>query len=218
MSIEVILFDLDGTLSDPRLGIFQSVEYALVRMNIPVKSTDELVEFIGPPIRHSFQKIYGLDQEKTELAVKYYRSFYTEKGAFQNQLYPGIPELIQRLHSQNKILAIATTKPTVNAISILKYFDLYQYFSCVSGSELDGSRSDKGEVIRYALSCLGTDNRAQVMMIGDRSYDIAGARECGIDSIGVLYGFGSREELTKAGAGVMAKSVAHLTELLCGIE
>lgn len=209
----VVLFDLDGTLSDPKIGITKSVQYALQKAGIEVSNLDELESFIGPPLQVSFQEIYGFNDMQIEQAINDYRERFTERGMFENKLYENIPALLTNLKQQGYILAIATSKPTVFAEQILQYFNLEHFFDFVAGSNLDGTRSAKGEVITFAREHFNEVNSDQFMMIGDRKYDIVGAHENQMDSIGVTYGYGSLDELTEAQATYIVNSVNELQEL-----
>jgi len=202
-----ILFDLDGTLTNPEIGITTSVMYALEKFNIKVEDRKELHPFIGPPLLYSFQTYYGLTEEESELAVKYYRERFSVKGLYENEVYDGVEKLLQQLKNSGKKLIIATSKPEEFTIKILKHFDLYKYFDFVAGATMDGSRGEKADVIRYALEISGIEDKSQAIMIGDRKYDILGAKENGLDSIGVLFGFGDYKELTEAGANFVVESV-----------
>lgn len=192
---KVVLFDLDGTLSDPKIGITKSVQHALQKAGVMVNDLDELEPFIGPPLQVSFQEIYGFNDTQITQAIRDYRERFTERGMFENKLYEDIPALLAHLKQQGYILTIATSKPTVFAEQIIKYFQLESYFDLVVGSHLDGSRSAKGEIIAVVLQQLDSYPKEQFIMIGDRKYDLIGARENQIDAIGVTYGFGSLEEL-----------------------
>jgi len=192
---KVVLFDLDGTLSDPKIGITKSVQHALQKAGVMVNDLDELEPFIGPPLQVSFQEIYGFNDTQITQAIRDYRERFTERGMFENKLYEDIPVLLAHLKQQGYILTIATSKPTVFAEQIIKYFQLESYFDLVVGSHLDGSRSAKGEIIAEVLQQLDSYPKEQFIMIGDRKYDLIGARENQIDAIGVTYGFGSLEEL-----------------------
>ncbi|MGE7689445.1 HAD family hydrolase [Lysinibacillus sp. NPDC097214] len=209
----VVLFDLDGTLSDPKIGITKSVQHALQKAGIEVNNLDELESFIGPPLQVSFQEIYGFDDMQIDQAINDYRERFTERGMFENKLYENIPALLTNLKQQGYILAIATSKPTVFAEQILQYFNLEHYFDFVAGSNLDGTRSAKGEVITFAREHFNEAKIDQFIMIGDRKYDIVGAHENHMDSIGVTYGYGSLEELTDAQATYIVNSVSELQEL-----
>jgi len=211
-----IMFDLDGTLTDPGEGIINSTLFALARFGIqedPLK----LKRFIGPPLIDSFMRYYGFNEEKARKAVEFYRVYYREKGIFENHLYPGISGLLKTLTERGKILVLATSKPTVFARQILEHFEIARYFEeeLVVGSYLDGRRAVKAEVIRTALLLLGGDGENTVM-VGDRKFDILGAKANAIDSIGVTFGYGEQDEIELAGPTQMAHSVEELGELLVG--
>jgi phosphoglycolate phosphatase len=190
-----ILFDLDGTLTDPKVGITQSVQYALKKLGIYEEDLENLTRFIGPPLRNSFREYYLLDETRVQKAIEYYREYYSPYGIFENEIYPEIPILLHDLKAAGKILTVATSKPTVFAEKILHHFDIHQYFNRVVGSNLDETRTTKEEVIEYALTTIGEADRKKIVMIGDRKHDIMGAQINRIDSIGVTYGYGSLEEL-----------------------
>jgi len=211
-----ILFDLDGTLTDPKIGITKSVQHALFSFGIHVENLDELTCFIGPPLGESFMRYYGFDKEKAAEAVKKYREYFSVTGIYENAIYPGVPALLESLKKQGKELILATSKPTVFAKKILEHFDIAHYFRFAAGSELDGTRVKKAEVIAYALENCGISDTAACVMVGDREHDIIGAREVGMQSVGVLYGYGDREELQKAGANRIVATVAELATVLKG--
>lgn len=209
-----ILFDLDGTLTDPGIGITNSAMYALEKWNIKVAERSELYKFIGPPLRDSFMNFYGFSEEQAKEAIVYYREYFKDKGIFENEVYPGIVELLQQLKASGKKIVLATSKPEEFAIRILKHFDLFDYFDFVGGAYMDGVRNKKGEVIQYALESAGITDLSTTVMIGDREHDIIGAKENGLDSIGVLFGYGSRDELTEAGATYIAETVGDILKFL----
>lgn len=213
---EYILFDLDGTLTDPKGGITKSVAYALESFGIHVEDLDSLCKFIGPPLKESFMVYYELDDAQGDQAVEKYRERFAVTGLFENKVYPGIREMLELLKEQGKTLLVATSKPSIYARQILEHFDLMKYFTFLSGSELDGTRVDKAEVITYALQENKIQDLSKVIMIGDREHDIIGANKNGIDSIGVLYGYGCREEFEKNHASYVAKQVEELKEILLG--
>lgn len=211
-----VLFDLDGTLSDPGEGIIGSLIHALKHFGID-GDPQLLRSFIGPPLVDSFQLHFGFDTEQTAEAIRLYRAHFHEHGLFKNVIYPGIPELLRDLTKEGKTLAIATTKPTVYALEVLEFFEIDQYFQedLVVGSFLDGRRTNKGELIATVLKQLGGD-RGDKVMVGDRKFDILGAQENGIDVIGVTYGYGEREELETLAPTAIASSVDELRKLLLG--
>lgn len=208
-----ILFDLDGTLTDSGPGITNSVMYALGRFGIN-KPRSELYRFIGPPLRTSFKEFYGFDDCQTEKAIEYYREYYTDKGIFENEVYEGIPELLRNICGSGKKVALATSKPEKFAVRILEHFGIAEYFSAVTGASMTEARTEKNELISLSLSALGVKDKTKSVMVGDRKFDILGAKANGIDSIGVLYGYGDRGELTAAGADFIAETPQELLKLL----
>ena len=214
MKHDIILFDLDGTLTDPGEGITNSVAYALRKLGQTPPPRLQLEAYIGPPLVDSFGGLAGLDRPTAELAVKYYREYFAETGIFENELYSGIHDMLSALKAAGATIALATSKPTVFAAKILDHFDLTRYFHQVVGSELDGRRIKKADVISYALELLEVTDKSRVVMIGDREHDTVGATACGVFSVGVTYGYGSRQELMDNGACHIVDSVAELTEYL----
>lgn len=209
-----VLFDLDGTLTDPGVGITNSIAYALKRFGIVGESYDSLKRCVGPPLLDSFMGFFSLSEQDSNKAIGYYREYFSETGIFENEVYSGIPEMLEALKADGRRLIIATSKPIVFTVRILEHFSLDGYFSFVSGSELDGRRSKKAEVIEYALDSLSISDRSGCVMVGDRMHDIIGAQTALVDSVGVLYGYGSREELEEARAGHIVSSVEELRSFL----
>ncbi len=203
----IFFFDLDGTLTDSSLGITNSVIYALKKFGIEETDRRKLYSFIGPPLTVSFEKYCGFSKEETKRAVEYYREYYRDRGIFENHVYDGMEEVLKELKNQGRTLVVATSKPEPFARQIIEHFRLAQYFDYVAGMELDGRRATKAEVIRYALDACKITDRSQVLMVGDREHDVIGAKAAGIDCLGILYGFGTREELTRAGADYIEKTV-----------
>ncbi len=193
-----IYFDLDGTLTDPKLGITRSIQYALGKLDRAVPPEDELTWCIGPPLRASLKKLLGAD-DLADKALSFYRERFAGIGIFENEIYPGIEDTLSVLAKSGRRLFVATSKPWVYAERIIDHFKLTVYFERVFGSELDGSRSDKTGLLDYALQAARVDP-LQAIMIGDRSYDMIGARNNGMTAVGVLYGYGGMEELVDAGA------------------
>ncbi len=212
--MRVALFDLDGTLTDPRVGITRSVNYALARFGLDVADPDELVGYIGPPLQDSFVAFAGLSTDDAWDAVLAYREYFTETGIFENAVYPGIADVVAELQGGGWRLAVATSKPTVFAERILEHFGLTNGFEVVAGCELDGSRQHKHEVITHALEQLAVAPSPTHVMIGDREHDILGAKRVGIASVGVTWGYGSVEELKAAGADVLVDEIADLRSAL----
>ena len=213
-NFEYILFDLDGTITDSGEGITKSVQYALKSFDILVNNLEELNKFIGPPLKESFKEYYKFDEEKANLALVRYREYYADKGIYENSLYDGIIELLEKLKKNGKTIILATSKPEVYAKQILKYFKIDKYFSFVAGSDFEETRVKKGDVIKYALDGAKISDLSKVVMVGDREHDIIGAKENNIKSIGVLYGFGDVIELTQARADYVANNVNGLLNIL----
>ncbi len=211
--MKYILFDLDGTITDSQLGIKNSVEYALNYFNISVADKNELNKYIGPPLRESFMKFAGLSEEQSRTAMIKYREYYGPKGIFENRLYEGIEELLKNINAKGKKVVLATSKPWIYAEIILEHFKIKKYFDFVAGSELNSVRTGKADVIKYAVDKFNIDVKNAVM-IGDREHDIEGAKINGIKTIGVLYGFGSRDELEAAGADYIAENVKNIYEFI----
>ena len=208
-----ILFDLDGTLTDPQEGIVKSLQYALKKCSIIENDAEKLAGCIGQPLHEIFETLYGFSREQAMKAVGYYREYFTDTGIFENSLYPGIDKLLSELSRYGCSLVLATSKPTVYAEKILRHFDIDQYFNAVVGSNLDGSMTDKNEIIQYITHSMGL-SRDETVIVGDRMYDVTGAKNNGIDSIAVAFGYGSQDELKEAGPVYMVDSVDELYKLL----
>jgi phosphoglycolate phosphatase len=209
MQFQYVLFDLDGTLTDPKMGITQGVQYALSRFDIVEDDLDSLEPFIGPPLSHSFADFYGFSELDCKKAIVYYREYFADRGLYENEVYEGIPELLQILVDQKRTLIVATSKPTVYAEKIIRHFGMDSFFQQIYGSNLDDTRSDKSEIIRSIIEENDLD-KCHIIMIGDRKYDIIGANNNGIASIGVEYGYGSRDELLESKPTYMVKTVEGL--------
>ncbi|WP_206911761.1 HAD family hydrolase [Enterococcus sp. DIV0849a] len=214
MHYKTILFDLDGTITDSGEGIINSVIYALKKMNLNVPNQNDLFSFIGPPLSDSFKNLYHLDDQFTEQAVGYYREYYQAKGMYENHLYEGILEVLTDLQQAGCTLYIATSKPEIYAKQILAHFKLDRYFVGIYGASLNGERSKKGDVIRYALNSAGITDLNKTLMIGDRSHDMIGAKENRLACIGVLYGFGDQVELETAGADYIAETPEDIEKII----
>lgn len=204
-----VLFDLDGTLTDPKMGITKGVQYALAKAGIIVDDLDTLEGFIGPPLPVSFREYYGFSDADAQAAVTAYREYYTVTGLYENLLYGGIAELLELLRAQGRKLVVATSKPTVFSTTIMEHFGIASFFDEIVGSNLDGTLSEKGEIIAHILKRHQLDPEKTVM-IGDRKFDIIGARANGVDSIAVGYGYGSEEELMAAEPTHYVESVEKL--------
>ncbi|HON78811.1 MAG TPA: HAD hydrolase-like protein [Spirochaetota bacterium] len=209
-----ILFDLDGTISDSREGIMLSAAYALEKMHITEKDKERLKRFAGPPLHDSFRNIYGLEGADTDMAIELYREHYGETGMFRCAPYPGIPDLLETLHLEGKRLYIATSKLESFARKVIEYLGMEKYFTIIAGSNDDGSRAKKPEVIGYLLAQIPGLKKENTAMVGDMRFDILGAREQGLHAIGVSYGYGTVEELKEAGAALIAGNAGELASLL----
>ena len=211
-SYEYCFFDLDGTLTDSSSGITNAVRYALDKYGIREPDRRKLYRFIGPPLTESFREFYGFSEERCLEAVRYYREYYRDRGIYENCVYDGMEEVLKVLKQAGRHLVVATSKPEVFARQIISYFHLDPYFEYVAGMELDGGRGTKAEVIEYALEACKVPDRTKVLMIGDREHDVLGAKKAGIDCLGVLYGFGTEEELLTAGASGITATVEGILE------
>ena len=207
-----LLFDLDGTLTDPGLGITNAVLYALKRFGIEPASLEELYPYIGPPLTVSFQRYHGLTGEQAQQALGYYREYFADRGLYENELYPGIESLLQTLQREGYTLLVATSKPEEFTHTILRHFQLDSYFSFVGGNTLDERRPTKAAVIGYIRERFPDITGENTLMIGDRCYDIEGAHNYGLPAVGVLYGYGSRQELEAAGADELVQTPAALLQ------
>lgn len=215
MQYSKVLFDLDGTLTDPGEGITKSVAFALAHFGITVPSLEALYCFIGPPLSESFTEYYGFDEEKTATAIAKYREYFARQGIFENRLFDGISALLRDLKAAGKTLLLATSKPEAFAKEILKHFALDGYFSVVCGAPMHAPRGyGKADVIKAALERAGITDTADAVMVGDRHHDIDGAHQMGLAAIGVLFGYGSRAEHERAGADAIAASIEDLRALL----
>lgn len=209
-----LLFDLDGTLTDPALGITNSIMYALKKFGIEVKDRKELYCLIGPPLIPAFENMWGLSHEDAVLALEYYREYFSVNGIFENRLYEGIDDLLSSLCKEGKKLYLATSKPEEYAKKILEYFKIDRYFTFIAGNTLTESRPSKLAVLEYLMQTVAEINGDNAVMIGDTKYDAIGAREACLDCIGVLYGYGSPEDFEAEGVKITARSVAELKAIL----
>lgn len=219
-----ILFDLDGTLTDPKIGITTCVQYALADQGIDEPNLDKLECFIGPPLKNSFMEFYGFSEERALKAVDKYRERFVVTGIFENEIFPGIADMLCNLKNAGKKISIASSKPTVLVERILEHFDIAQYFDYVVGSEMDGRRGKKEEVVEEALRQLLTDGgtkndntviiKEEFAMVGDRKFDIEGAKAFGLTGVGVSFGYAEDGELEAAGADYIVDTVEELYNLL----
>lgn len=209
-----VLLDLDGTVIDSGEGVTKSVQYALKALGIEVEDLSKLYPFIGPPLQESFPAFYHLNEEQTAFAIHKYRERYEEKGMYENILYEGMGELLEEWNRMGKQVILCTSKPEVFAAKILDYFHLTDYFTFIGGASLDGKRNTKSEVIAYCLKTCRINDKTGTIMVGDRKYDIKGAKQWGLDSVGVLYGYGNRTEFVEAGANYIVEDVRTLGKLI----
>ena len=209
-----ILFDLDGTLTDSQYGIINSIVYALKKFDIEVDDRSQLKKFLGPPLHESFANFYGFSEEKALIGVDYYREYFHDKGIFENEVYEGVYELLDKIKASGRKIILSTSKPEEYAVRILEHFDLTKYFDVIAGATMDGTRSKKTDVIEYALQKGKVVNFEETIMVGDREHDILGSKKFGLDSIGVLYGYGNLDELNEAGATYIAETVEDILEYL----
>ena len=209
-----IFWDLDGTISDSALGITNSASYALEQMGTELPGEKTLRKFIGPPLTESFAAYIGYSPEQIETAVKYFRGYFAEKGINENEMYPGIEELLIKLRDVGYISVLATSKPEPFARIILQRYGIDKYFFYIAGSKIDETRTKKDEVIAYALESCQITDKSQVVMIGDRMHDVIGAKKNGLDCIGVLYGYGDKQELIEAGVIALAADLNELADIL----
>jgi phosphoglycolate phosphatase len=208
-----VLFDLDGTLTDPYVGISNSVKYALHQFGIIEADQKRLKLFIGPPLEKSFMAYYRLSPQDAKKAVTYYREYFSQTGMYENTLYDGIETVLQTLHDSGITCIVATSKLEIYAIQIVQHFNIDSYFTHIIGSNQEGTLSEKGDILRHIIAQYAL-KKQETIMVGDRKYDIIGAKENGIDSIGVLYGYGSEEELEEIQPTYRCRSVAALLNYL----
>ena len=198
---KAILFDLDGTLTESGEGITKSVQYALEKIGKPEENLEKLKVFVGQPLLEQFMKYAQIDEETARQAVAYYRERYADVGIYENQVYPGVENMLKTLRNRGYRLAVASSKPEYFVTKVLEHFHLTEYFDKIVGSEMNGARTSKAEVIEETLRRLNLSaHRREAVMIGDREHDILGARACGLDCVAVSYGYGTEEELRAAGA------------------
>ncbi len=211
--MKYILFDLDGTLTNPVIGITKSIQYALSSKGIQITDLNSLTKYIGPPLRKTFME-FDYNEEEAEALVAKYREYYQVTGIYENEVYDGIEELLHKLKEDGKKLYTATSKPEHYAKVILEHFHLAHYFEDICGATMDTSRGTKEEVIRYVLEKNSITALDEVVMVGDREHDVEGAKKVGVASIGVLFGYGSRNELIEAGADYLAATVDEVYDII----
>lgn len=209
---DTVLFDLDGTVTDPGIGITNSVIYALKRYGIEVSDRKELYKFIGPPLRESFEKYYGIRDGMNPVTI--YREYYAEKGIFECQVYEGIPELLSALKKQGIRIILATSKPEKYASDILRHFGIDRYFDFVCGATMDEKRCEKQDIIGFAIEKAGITDISRAVMVGDREYDVLGAKYFGMDSIAVTYGYGTKDELDRSAPTFRAADAGEILGII----
>lgn len=214
MKYATILFDLDGTLTDPAVGITGGVAHALDHFNVKYESKEQLKEFIGPPLREHFMEFCNVNREKGEEYVAKYREYYAVTGIYENKVYDGIEDMLKELKNAGKKIVLATSKPEKFALIILKHFGLYKYFDFVAGALMSNERTKKDEVIAYALENIGEFDLSTTIMVGDRHHDVIGASKFGIKTIGVTFGYGTKQELSDSGAATICDTVEQLKKEL----
>lgn len=218
MKYKYIFFDLDGTISDSGPGIIKSAAYALEKFGIIETDEKKLGRFVGPALIDSFQEFYGLTEEQARQGVIYYRERYKPIGLYENTVYPGIEELLKRLKADGYMIVVATSKPEVMAVDVLKYFKLADYFDLIAGATLDETRLKKSQVLEYAIEKCGITDTSEILMVGDRNFDVLGAAAFDIKCLGVLYGYGSEEELLTAGAVSLANTPEEIYQYIKNCE
>lgn len=211
-----IVFDLDGTLSNSGEGITKSVQYAIAKMGIEEDNLDNLKHFVGPPMVAQYMKTYDMTLEEAQETLKYYRERYTPIGLYETEIYPGVKELLSELKDEGYTLAVATSKPQEMAEEVLRYLEIFEYFDCIVGAQLHGPRQSKKKVLEFLFEKLGGVKLDEVLMVGDTFYDIQGANEVGIDSVGVSYGYGVVSEMKEAGAKAIVADVDELRTFIKG--
>ncbi len=214
MRYDLIAFDLDGTLTEPSSGLIKSFAYALTKMGLDYGTRESLVRYIGPPLYSEWKHEYGLSDEETDLALAYFHEYYADRGWCDNRVYDGVTDMLAALRAAGKRIALATSKPERFATKILDLYGLTPYFDFVAGAISEKIRDKKHEVLAYVLDAFPDIPRERCILVGDRRYDAEGAAVCGIDSLGVLYGHGSREEITGCGFTYFVEEVKDIASLL----
>lgn len=216
MGYDIILFDLDGTLTDSGPGIMNAAAYAMEHYGLHADKA-LLRRFVGPPLVDSFMDYCGFSREKAPEAIDVFREYYESRGVYENSVYPGVERMLEQLLDAGRRLAVATSKLDLTAQRVLDHFGLAKYFELTAGSLKDNTRTQKSEVVAFALDELGVSDRGRALMVGDREHDVIGARENGLDCLGVLYGYGDREELLRAGAVLLAETPREAAELILSL-
>lgn len=218
MNYKYIVFDLDGTLSDPYVGITNSVKYSMKKMGREIPDGFDLSLFIGPPLYFSFEEFFCMSKEDSAVAVDFFREYYNEKGLYENVIYDGISSLLQSIKDGGGVALVGTSKPQIFAERVLHDIGIYEYFDEISGADMSESHSSKEHIIRRALELAGVNESeySKCLMVGDRRFDIEGANLCGIHSVGVTWGYGSKEELVGEGATFTADTPKELSKIIHG--
>lgn len=211
MKYKVILFDLDGTLTDPQEGICKSINFALEHFGVQPKPLWQLTKYIGPPLLDSFAELLG--QENAAAAVAKYRERFSVTGLYENEIYPNVKETLEILHKKGYILCTASSKPQVFVEKILKHFEIDKYFTVIGGASLDGKIGEKEDVINLVIEQLASD-RKEIVMVGDTRFDLIGAQKMQLDAIGVTYGFGSQDELCRYPHIALIDDISHIVNIL----
>ena len=211
---DYIAFDLDGTLTDPEVGLVKGFIYAFDRVGIKYDSPESLRRYIGPPLHEEWKREYGMTEEETKNAIAIFREYYDEFGWAENRVYDGIVELLENLKAAGKTIVLATSKPENTARRIMALFDLDKYFDFMGGASTSSTRDKKWEVLEYSLASVGATDMSKCILVGDRKYDAEGAKICGVDSLGVLWGHGTEDELSAAGFDYIVKTTAEAAEIL----
>ena len=211
---DIILFDLDGTLTDSKEGIINSFEYALGQFGVDPLPRAEMSKCVGPPLKYSFTNFFGFEGERLKAVLEAYQVYYRPRGIFENSVYGGVEDMLRTLRAAGKKLAVASSKLEIHVHTVLRHFDIEKYFDFIGGSDDSRLRPDKPAVIKYVIDAMPIPDLSRAVMVGDRHFDVEGARECGLETVGVLYGYGTREELEEAGARSIARDIPELTKLL----
>ena len=211
---DIIAFDLDGTLTNPERGLIASFVYAFKKMGVDYGQKSELKRFIGPPIYEEWQRCFGFTPEESSKALLIFREYYSVYGWWDNEIYPGVKEMLEKLKNAGKKIILATSKPEIFAKKVLELFDISKYFDFIGGASTDKTRDKKSEVLEYSLASVGVSDKSKAILVGDRVYDSEGAIACGIDSLGVLYGHGSDSEVRSAGFTYVVNNVEDIAALL----
>ena len=214
MKKKYVFFDFDGTLVNTSKGIFHSLEYAFSKMGEPILDEEQMRKYIGPPLDWSFMTYNNMSQEDAKITTEHFRDDYRETGGMMHEVYSGVKEMLKNLKEKGKILAVATSKPEVHAIKIMKKQGLFEYFDVISGATFDDKRKSKKDVLLHAIDLAKPSDMADCVLVGDTKSDAHGAVEVGMDCIGILYGFGSEKELLDAGATLVVGTPSEVVDII----